>query len=310
MNLRNTFPVLSYYVGKKLQILSTYFYRKNPRKWTQKKYYQKFGIRLNLDNPNSFYEKMNYWKLFSYYKEQDLLTDKIEVKNILSVNGFDDLCTKTYFSCDSIKEAKKWFYINCKTIKKMVIKTSHSCGDVFIYDNGLITKKNGRKIKNISAVFRMLKIGLKFNHYYSRFEQNYKNLEHRIFFEEYIEYDNETIEYEIMCNYGKIRFAQIVFNRQNNEGTKFLVDKDFTFLSNVRGNLTNNQTTSIQTPRDINLITIVIEKLVSKFPFCRVDFVQTKNRTYFCEFTFVKSGGIDAYIPLQLNDYLGSLFKL
>jgi hypothetical protein len=57
MSFREKFPVISYYFGKKLQILSTYFYRKNPIKWTLKTYKKRFGITLNLQNPTLFYEK-------------------------------------------------------------------------------------------------------------------------------------------------------------------------------------------------------------------------------------------------------------
>lgn len=310
MSFRDKFPMISYFIGKRLQVLNTFFFRKNPLKWTLKTYKKRYGIELNLENPQSFYEKMNYWKHFKYDPNQDVLTDKIDVKKYLQDLGYGDLCAKCYFVSDNIRDLKKWYYQNYTTLQKFVLKTSHSCGDVFIYDNGKITKKNGRKIANIRKVFKMLKRGLKFNHYYSCFEQNYKNLKPRVYVEEYIDFDQETVEYELMCNYGKIVFSNVVFGRQSNNQIKMFYDDKFCFYAKNFGEPTKELIDRISKPREFDRITKLITAVCKKFPFCRADFVQTKNKTYFCEFTFVKSGGIDAYQPLELNDKFGSLFKL
>ena len=161
MSVRDRFPVLSYAIGKKYLLLRTFFYRKNPIKWTLKEYYHRFGVKLDLNNPVSFYEKMNYWKHFSYTKEQDILTDKIAVKKVLQDNGFGDLCPENFFETDNVKELKNWLLT--KDIKKesFVIKTSHSCGDVFIFHNGQIIKKYGRSFKSVKQVLKILKKALK-----------------------------------------------------------------------------------------------------------------------------------------------------
>ena len=310
MSFKERFPVISYYLGKYRQILGTFFYRKNPIKWSVKTYKRKFGVRLNLDNPKSYYEKMNYWKHFRYDERQDELTDKLLVKKYLEKIGYGDWCAKCYFSADNVKDAKQWFLANAEKYKRFVIKTSHSCGDVFIYNEGKIIKKGGREISNINKVFKMLKIGLKFNHYYSRFELNYKNLEPKIFFEEYIEYDNETVEFELMTNYGEVAYTNVVFDRQSKNAKGILFDKNFDYLATFFGNPTDQDIKNVSKPKEYSKIMELIETVCKEFPFCRVDFVQTSKKTYFCEFTFVKSGGMDAYRPLELNDKLGELFRL
>lgn len=310
MSFREKFPVISYYFGKKLQILSTYFYRKNPVKWSIKSYKRRFGRELNLENPELFYDKMNYWKHFKYSPAQDDLTDKVKVKEVLEALGYESYVAKCYVASDNIKSIKAWFMKNHDKIKKFVFKTSHSCGDVFIYNDGIITKKGGRRIKNINQVFKMLKIGLKFNHYYSRFEQNYKNLKHQIFVEEYIDIDNQAVEYELMCNYGEVKFSNIVLNRQDKKAKEIIFDSNFKFIDMNIGEFDQEAIDSIREPKDYQNIQTIIKKLCSEFPFCRVDFIQTKEKTYFCEFTFVKSGGMNFYKNYPLNEKLGQLFKL
>lgn len=310
MSFRDTFPLISYYFGKKLQVLNTVFYRKKPVKWTLKRYKQKFGVSLNLKDPKAFYEKMNYWKHFSYSKDQDILTDKILVKNFLDKLGYGDMCAKCYYSSDNIKDIKKWVNDNKDTYKRFVLKTSHSCGDVFIYDNGTITKKGGRAISNLRKVYKMLKIGLKFNHYYSRFEQNYKNLSPKVFIEEFIDFDQSSIEYEIMTNYGVPKFSNIVFDRQGENPREAIFDSDFKFLANNIGEVDVESANKVSKPRDYDRILKLVHTVCEKFPFCRVDFVQTNEKTYFCEFTFSKSGGMNIYKPKELNNKLGDLFNL
>lgn len=309
MSFREKFPVLAYYLGKKRQILRTLFYRKNPLKWTIKTYKKRFGITLNLDEPKLFYEKMNYWKHFKYNPDQDNLTDKVDVKRYLKELGYEKYCAKNYIVADNVKDIKKWFYKNKDKYNAFVFKTSHSCGDVFIYNNGKILKKNGRKIRNVKQVFKMLKMGLKFNHYYSCFEPNYKNLKPRIFVEEYIE-DTDTIEYEIMCNYGEIKFLNIVLRRQSNKPSGMLFDSNFQFIDMSFGEYNHEIVSKISKPIEFLLIKDLIKKVCGLFPFCRVDFIQSSGRTHFCEFTFVKSGGMDIYKSANLNEKLGNLFKL
>ena len=308
MWFKDKFPVVSYLLGKKYLLTRTFFYRKDPVKWTKKTYKKKYGIELDLENPKTFYEKMNYWKHFSYLKEQDLLTDKIEVKNVLEKLGYKDICAKCFFETTSIKDFKEWVKANKDKYQRFVVKTSHSCGDVFIYDNGKITKKYGREIKNLSKVLRMIRIGLKYNHYYTCFEQNYKDLKPRVFVEEYLELNDGAVEYEFMCNYGKVSFINVVENRQSKSHREVLLDKDFNCIEQVSEPLRKNAV--FKKPEQMKLIEEIISKTVSKFPFCRVDFIISNSKLYFCEFTFVKSGGINLYKPEHLNQSLGDLFRL
>ena len=304
MDIKVVFPVLTYRIGKKLTYLSTLCYRKNPIKWSIKKYKQRFGVKIDLDNPKTFYEKMNYWKHFSYTHDQDDLTDKIKVKSILERDGFGDWCTKCLFQTNDIKELKKWIEQNKATINKFVIKASHSCGDVFIYNNGLITRKGGRRIPKLSQLYRMLETSLKYNHYYSRFEQNYKNLTPMIYIEEFIDTFQNSIEYEIMLNYGEVKFTNVVFNRQSKSNKEILVDSNFKPF--IKDDLGGN----IRPPVLLEDILKIIKKECASFPFCRADFIQTDEKTYFCEFTFCKSGGLNIFKPQELNIKIGNLFKL
>lgn len=299
MKLRDRFPVFAYKVGKTLMVLSTFFYRKDPVSWTLRTYKRKFGVNLDLENPQTFYEKMNYWKHYSFSPDQTILSDKLAVKRFMDEKGYGDLCAKCYFHSKSIKEIKHWVEENKDSVKQFVLKTNHGCGEIFIYDNDKITKKYGRKIKNLDKVYRILKAALKYNHYYCKFERNYKDIVPEIFIEEFINIDNDTVEFEFMCNYGEIRFANVVKNRQADK-KEILVDE----------NLQTFDHADSFKPKNFELMRKIIHEVCNEFPFCRVDFIETKDRLYFCEFTFVKSGGINIFEPEFLNLKFGQMFKL
>lgn len=299
---KTKFPVFTYWCGKKYLLSSTFCYRKNPQKWTIKRYKKRFGIKLNLDSPTTFYEKINFLKHNCFDDSQTLLSDKYRVKDHLKNNGDGKIVPKALFHTKNIKELKKWFYENKDKYQKFVIKTNHSCGDIFIYNNGTITRKYGVVLKKISQVFRMLKIGMKYNHYYTCFERNYKDIDPLIFVEEYIEM-NDATEYELMTNYGEVKFINVVKKRQSANKTEILYDTNWKSIN-------EGKTSQMEKPKHYDFMAAFAKKYASSYPFCRIDFIENESALYFLEFTFVKSGGIGYFKPDSLNEYLGGLIDI
>ncbi len=294
-------PSLTFWLGKKKCILSTFFYRRCPIKWTLKKYKKRFGVKLNFDDPKSFFEKMNYIKHFYFNDKETILSDKYNVKKYLTENGDGEVVPKVLYHTDNIRDLKKWFMKNKDTFKNFVIKTSHSCGDIFIYNNGKITRKYGIKIKNINSVFRMLKTALKYNHYYTCFESNYRYIKPLVFVEEYIEMNN-SVEFEFMTNYGQIKFINVVNNRQSKQKSELLYDPLWKPIG--------NNIKPISAPSKVEYMKKFITKYASDFPFCRVDFIENGDKLYFCEFTFVKSGGIGSFGSVELDKVMGEYLDI
>ena len=299
--LKTKFPTFMFWLGKKKCLLSTFFYRGNPVKWTLKKYKKRFGLTLNLVQPTSFFEKINYIKHFYFDEKETLLSDKYRVKQFLTDSGDGEVVPKALFCADNVKDLKKWISMNKSNIKQFVIKTNHSCGDIFIYKNGTITRKYGIKLKSINSVYRMLKIAMKYNHYYTCFESNYRFIKPLVFVEEYIEM-KDAVEYELMTNYGQIKFVNVVQQRQSEEKTELLYDSSWRPMG---GN-----TKPITVPSNLKYMEQFVEKYASSFPFCRVDFIQNGSNFYFCEFTFIKSGGIGSFGKDELNKEIGNLIDI
>lgn len=296
------FPVFTFWCGKKKCLASTYLYRSNPVKWTLKKYRKRFKKDLNLKNPQTFFEKTNYLKHYYFNEEETLLSDKYRVKDLLIQQGEGKHIAKVLFQTSNIKELKSWVKENKEKYNKFVIKNNHSCGDIFIYKNGTITRKYGLKIKNINKVFKMLNIGLKYNHYYTCFEPNYRYIKPLVFVEEFLDIE-DSIEYEFMVNYGQVKFINVVTKRQSEEKSEILVDHNWVPLS-------NKCSSNIVKPSNLTGMLDFIKKFSSNLPFCRVDFIETKSNYYFCEFTFIKSGGIGKFEFDSMDEQLGGLIDI
>ncbi len=299
--LKTNFPTTMYWLGKKRCILSTFFYRNNPQKWTLKRYRKKYKVNLNLENPKTFFDKINYIKHYYFDSKETILSDKYRVKQYLADSGDGDIVPKALFFTDDVRELEKWISNNKDSIKRFVIKSNHSCGDIFIYNNGVITRKYGIKIKSLKAVYRMLKIAMKYNHYYTCFENNYRYIKPLIFVEEYIDMDNAT-EYEFMTNYGQIKFVNVVNKRQSEKKSELLYDSYWNPLGSNKNQLV--------VPPNINYMKLFISKYASNFPFCRVDFIENENGLHFCEFTFIKSGGIGSFESKEMNEVTGSMIDI
>lgn len=299
--LKSKFPVLMFWCGKKKCLLSTLFYRNDPKKWSIRRYKKKYGEVLNIDSPSTFFEKMNYLKIYYHDEDQTLYSDKYRVKKVVEESPTNIVVPKVLFAATNIRDLKAWFRENKDTVKRFVIKTNHSCGDIFIYQNGVFTRKYGIKIKKHNKVFRMLKIALKYNHFYTCFERNYKDIKPVVFVEEFIDMDN-AVEYEFMTNFGEIRFINVVKNRQSKEKEETLIYPSFEIIEHAGETLVK--------PQHLTEMEAFIKKYAKKFPFCRVDFIENKNGVYFCEFTFVKSGGIGTFGTKELNQSLGELIDI
>ena len=62
---------------------------KDHKEFIINRYYHKYGVMLDLDNPKTFYEKINYLKLNYYNPISSTLVDKALVKNYLIDLGYE-----------------------------------------------------------------------------------------------------------------------------------------------------------------------------------------------------------------------------
>lgn len=274
-----------------------------------KRYKNTFKKTLNLKDPKTFYEKVNYLKLH-FNGDVSFLVDKILVKDYLRTNFPNIKFAETLKIFSSFKDFKKC--LKSKTIPDpCVVKLNHTSGDIFIFKNGRWIDKYGFKTSS-RCVLACLKCRLKLNFYHAQFEKVYDNLTPKIFAEEYLDISSDSglDEYKFFCNYGIPKMINVVYGRQRKECVK----EAFTDIDLIPFPV--NQGQSILSKDEIYhpcYLKDMIEfaKEVSKnYPLLRVDLFAKNDDFYFCEFTFYDLAGNGIFYPEEYNNIIGDLFVL
>ena len=287
-----------------------FFYSlKNKEEYTKLRYKSKFNIDLNLDNPETFYEKINYLKLFYNEENGSQLVDKVLVKEYLSNEGYGDIFAKTIASFKRFKDFSN--YIRHTDKKQFVVKLNHTSGDVFFFDKGKWRDKRGENISR-RLVFAILKQKLKLNYYHLSLEKQYNDIIPQIFIEEYIPSFKQKglMEYKFFCNFGNVKFINVVRGRQSADQLKeAFVDPDLNKFETYQKEKMLTQE-EISKPECFEKMVSFCEKETKNRPLIRVDLMTNGKDFYFCEFTFYDCGGMNIFHPLEMNKKLGDLINI
>ncbi|MBR5061524.1 MAG: glycosyl transferase, partial [Prevotella sp.] len=164
---------------------------KDDRKYIEYIWKKKMNYPLNLDNPQTFNEKLQWIKLYDHNPLYTKMVDKYEAKEYVASIIGDEYIIKTLGVWDRFDD------IDFSTLpKQFVLKCTHDSG-------GLVICKDKSKL-DIQAAKKKIEKSLKKNYYYIAREWPYKNVKRRIIAEEYIE-DEKTKElrdYKFFCFNG------------------------------------------------------------------------------------------------------------
>lgn len=257
----------------------------------KRQYRKETGKLLNLKNPQRFNEKIQWIKLYWRDPLMTICADKVRARDyVAQIAGFDVL-NEIYGSYENVDE------IDIDSLpERFVLKANHSSGhNVFCLDRDTF-EWDQVKIK--------LKEFLRFNHYRSGREWAYKNIPRRILCEKYME-ENGTYprDYKFFCFQGEPQFIQVDIDRFGNH-QRNLYDLDWNLLEDrIRW---PQSTEWIEQPRQLAAMILLARKLSAPFPFVRVDLYCLHDAIRFGEMTFYPGGGLEQFIPDDLDYYYGS----
>ena len=258
------------------------------------------GYRLDLNNPKTFSEKLQWLKLYDRRPEYTMMVDKVKVKEyVASVIG--PQCIIPTLGVWDRPEEIEWD----KLPDKFVLKCTHDSG-------GLIICKNKSTIDKEASISKLKKSLLK-NYYLEGREWPYRDVPRHIIAEKYIEPQSNTVDlpdYKWYCFNGEPKFCQVIQNRSTNETIDFF---DINWIHQEFIGLNPKACYSlIPIERPVTLATqIHIAKKLSKgIPFSRVDLYSVENKVYFGEITFYPMSGMGYFYPKEYNRILGDQIKL
>lgn len=264
---------------------------------------RKFHSSINLDNPTSFNEKLQWLKLHDRKAEYTTMVDKYKAKKwIADKLESEEFIIKTYNVWDKFED------IDFDTLpEKFVLKTTHDSGGVVVCKNK--QKLDTNKAKNI------INKSLHRNYYKWGREWPYKNVKPRIIAEEYLEEKVHTeieglTDYKFYCFNGEPRLLYVSRGLENHDTARLsfiTMDwerapfrrydyMDFSILPNK--------------PEKFEEMKKLARILSKDIPFLRVDFYQINGRVYFGELTFYPSSGFIRFYPEEYDKTMGDMLKL
>jgi hypothetical protein len=260
------------------------------------------GRRLNLKNPQTFSEKLQWLKLYDRKPEYTRLVDKYAVKDYVAKKIGEEFVIPTLGVWDKPEDIE-WE----KLPNQFVLKTTHGGGNT-----GVVICRDKTAFDYNRAISK-LKNSLKEDLYSILKEWPYKNVPRRIIAEQYIDPApnvKDLPDYKWYCFNGEPKYCQVIQDRTTKETIDFFdsnwVHQEFIGLSSLAEHAAKIP------PRPSNLETqIRIAGELSKgLPFSRIDLYETGDHTFFGEITMYPASGFGSFRPDQYDKMLGRMLVL
>lgn len=265
----------------------------------QKEFALHMGKKLDLDNPQTFNEKLQWLKLYNRKPEYTTMVDKYAAKQYVADRIGEEYIIPTLGVWNHFDDIDFDALPN-----QFVLKCTHDSG-------GLVICKD-KSIFDKAAAKRKIEHCLKRKYYYIHREWPYKNVPPRIIAEKYMSdgVSDELNDYKLMCFDGKVKATFVCDSRFSKEGLHItFYDTDWTRMPFEREGHPSSSV-RIEKPATFDEMIKVAEKLADKIPFLRVDFYEVKGKPYFGEMTFFPAGGNEKFSPEQWDKTLGEWITL
>lgn len=272
-------------------------YISDDRRYLKLEYFLEMKKRLNLDNPETFNEKLQWMKLYDRNPLYTSLVDKAAVKDyVASVMGKDDIIIPTLGVWNSFDE------IDFDGLPgQFVLKTTHDSGGVVICLD--------KRTFDLEAARRKLEKSLTHNYYLEHREWPYKDVRPRIIAEKFMvdESGIELKDYKFFCFDGEPKMLFIATDRPFDTRFDFF-DIQFHHLPFTQGH--PNAERPIAKPDNFERMIEIARRLSKGFSQVRVDLYNVNGKIYFGELTFAHFSGNVPFKPSEWDRKIGEWWTL
>ena len=280
---------------------NSFLKRMSDEKYLKMTFKDRMGYPLNLKNPKTFNEKLQWLKIYNRRPEFTTMVDKYEAKLYVAEKLGEE------YIIPSLGVWDKFDDIDFDMLPdKFVLKCTHDSGGLVICrDKSKLDKEKARE---------KIERSLKRNYYWSGREWPYKNVKPRILAERYMEDEsgNGLRDYKFFTFNGETKFLYLSEGLENHatasisfydlEGNEMPFRrsdfKPFEKKASMPANFGKMVELSNQLAAEINS------------PFVRCDFYSVDGHIYFSEITFSPCGGSLPFEPKEWDEKLGEWIKL
>lgn len=262
-----------------------------------------FGYPLDLSNPKSFSEKLQWLKLYDRKPHYTTMVDKYAVKQFVA-----DIIGERYiiptFGVWNAPEDIDWNSLP----SQFVLKTTHGGGG-----NGVVICTDKNKLDKNKTI-QDLRKAMKSDLYKSFREWPYKNVQKRIIAEKFISQENslaplELLDYKFFCFNGKVKFFKVDFGRFVEHHANYY-SPEGKLLEFGEQNFKPDPSYPIELPQNLKEMISLAEILSKNIAFLRVDFYNLNGNIYFGELTFYPASGFGPFTPEVWDLKIGDMIFL
>ena len=258
------------------------------------------GYELDLKNPKTFNEKLQWLKLYDRNPLYTILVDKYRVKQWVADKIGEEYVIPTLAVWDNAED------IDISILpEQFVLKCNHDSGSVVICKD--------KKTFDLNAAKDKLGKALKHNFYLDGREWPYKNVRRCIFAEKYLNdgVNDDLIDYKFMMFNGQCKCLFTCVERQSDSGLKVnFYTPNWQLLPFTREY--PNSIKNIEQPTSFKNMLDLAQKLAFHINnnFVRIDLYETNGCYYFSEFTFYPGCGFEVFQPFEWDCELGDWIRL
>lgn len=254
---------------------------------------------LNLNNPQTFNEKLQWLKLYDHNPLYTTLVDKYKVKEWVANK------IGTEYVIPTLAVWQRADDIDIASLpNQFVLKCNHDSGSVIICKD--------KATFDLNAAKELFKKSLKHNFYYQGWEWPYKKVKPCVFAETYMEDEitHELRDYKFFCFDGEAKYLFIASERMNkNTETRFdFFDRKYNHIDVTSGH--PNADVLPKKPESYEKMLALADKCSEGIPHVRVDLYEINGKVYFGEMTFYHWGGFKPFNPQKWDYIFGDMLKL
>ncbi len=272
-------------------------------KWAvQKRFYEAMGYELDLKNPRTFNEKIQWYKLYYNNKEIPIITDKYKFKSWvaekLQSNGYTIPVLGHWYTVNDLR--KDWdslpneFVLKCNlsyngnNMKFITDKDEVSLNDLMLEVQSWLNPRN--TMMNTCCC---------------RFNDSTPCILAEVFLKQ----DGHTPnDYKFFCFDG-VPYYVYAATAHFEKGMSAISFYDMNWkMLDVK--YADYLAAKVEKPKQFDEMLEIAKKLSKGFPFVRVDFFNVGGRVYLSELTFDSGDGHRKFDPASFDAELGALFHI
>lgn len=263
------------------------------------RYMLAFHKKLNLKNPQTYNEKLQWMKLYDRNPLYNQLVDKYDVRSFITERIGEEYLIPAYGVWDKFED------IDFDSMPdEFVLKCTHDSGSVYIcHDKSKI---------DMPWLQKRFNEALKGNQYHGGREWAYKDVKPRIVAEKFM-VDDSGIglkDYKFFCFNGEVK-AMFIATERNipGEDVKFdFFDENFQHMPFKHGH--ENAKVTPKKPEGFEEMKEIAKKLSEGLRQVRVDLYNINGKIYFGEMTFYHHCGFVPFDPEEWDYTFGSWIDL